>query len=174
MGLLPTEDKGSLGKLVKLEMKEFLASKSAKALKKKDDGNLDLIVRLFLECIYIYHSEAPKELDPTQFREVVLTTLPRRFLGDEDYLSQVPEIVRGYADYLKENYSLIDPDGFEKVLNDMDKKFVKAVGKVKKADRIPKDDTSNQLKSDGGKLGRNDPCPCGSGKKYKKCCLNKK
>ncbi len=23
-----------------------------------------------------------------------------------------------------------------------------------------------------GKVGRNDPCPCGSGKKYKKCCLN--
>jgi uncharacterized protein len=21
-----------------------------------------------------------------------------------------------------------------------------------------------------GKIGRNDPCPCGSGKKYKKCC----
>lgn len=23
------------------------------------------------------------------------------------------------------------------------------------------------------KVGRNDPCPCGSGKKYKQCCLNK-
>jgi len=23
------------------------------------------------------------------------------------------------------------------------------------------------------KIGRNDPCPCGSGKKYKKCCVNK-
>lgn len=22
----------------------------------------------------------------------------------------------------------------------------------------------------GEKIGRNDPCPCGSGKKYKKCC----
>ena len=22
------------------------------------------------------------------------------------------------------------------------------------------------------KVGRNDPCPCGSGKKYKNCCLN--
>jgi uncharacterized protein YecA (UPF0149 family) len=22
-------------------------------------------------------------------------------------------------------------------------------------------------------VGRNDPCPCGSGKKYKKCCLGK-
>ena len=25
----------------------------------------------------------------------------------------------------------------------------------------------------GKKVGRNDPCPCGSGKKYKKCCMNK-
>jgi hypothetical protein len=23
------------------------------------------------------------------------------------------------------------------------------------------------------KVGRNDPCPCGSGKKYKKCCYSK-
>ncbi|MEE9287487.1 MAG: SEC-C metal-binding domain-containing protein, partial [Gammaproteobacteria bacterium] len=22
-------------------------------------------------------------------------------------------------------------------------------------------------------IGRNDPCPCGSGRKYKKCCLGK-
>lgn len=27
-------------------------------------------------------------------------------------------------------------------------------------------------KRDANKVGRNDPCPCGSGKKYKKCCLN--
>ena len=24
--------------------------------------------------------------------------------------------------------------------------------------------------ADGKKIGRNDPCPCGSGKKYKNCC----
>jgi len=23
------------------------------------------------------------------------------------------------------------------------------------------------------KIGRNEPCPCGSGKKFKKCCLGK-
>jgi preprotein translocase subunit SecA len=28
-----------------------------------------------------------------------------------------------------------------------------------------------QIRKDAsGKVGRNDPCPCGSGKKYKKCC----
>ena len=26
------------------------------------------------------------------------------------------------------------------------------------------------LRRDSPKVGRNDPCPCGSGKKYKKCC----
>ena len=25
---------------------------------------------------------------------------------------------------------------------------------------------------DSAKIGRNDPCPCGSGKKYKNCCMN--
>ena len=26
------------------------------------------------------------------------------------------------------------------------------------------------VRRDMAKVGRNDPCPCGSGKKYKKCC----
>lgn len=30
------------------------------------------------------------------------------------------------------------------------------------------------IKKNGPKIGPNDPCPCGSGKKYKKCCMNKK
>jgi preprotein translocase subunit SecA len=29
---------------------------------------------------------------------------------------------------------------------------------------------SQTVKREGQKVGRNDPCPCGSGKKYKKCC----
>ena len=29
------------------------------------------------------------------------------------------------------------------------------------------------FRREGKKIGRNDPCPCGSGKKYKKCCLLK-
>ncbi|MCE5323397.1 preprotein translocase subunit SecA [bacterium] len=29
------------------------------------------------------------------------------------------------------------------------------------------------IKGKHGKIGRNDPCPCGSGKKFKKCCMGK-
>ena len=31
--------------------------------------------------------------------------------------------------------------------------------------------TAQNIKIEGKKIGRNDPCPCGSGKKYKKCGL---
>ena len=30
--------------------------------------------------------------------------------------------------------------------------------------------TAGTVKRSSAKVGRNDPCPCGSGKKYKKCC----
>ena len=29
------------------------------------------------------------------------------------------------------------------------------------------------IRNRGPRVGRNDPCPCGSGKKYKNCCLRK-
>jgi preprotein translocase subunit SecA len=35
--------------------------------------------------------------------------------------------------------------------------------------RVGGDDAVKQAKRDEPKVGRNDPCPCGSGKKYKKC-----
>jgi len=34
----------------------------------------------------------------------------------------------------------------------------------------PEEVKSNPVRRDTPKIGRNDPCPCGSGKKYKKCC----
>lgn len=38
--------------------------------------------------------------------------------------------------------------------------FLEAASGKQKPDRRP-----------GSRIGRNDPCPCGSGKKYKKCCM---
>ncbi|SKC91611.1 SEC-C metal-binding domain-containing protein [Maledivibacter halophilus] len=38
---------------------------------------------------------------------------------------------------------------------------------------IRKDYNRSRIVVNDKKIGRNEPCPCGSGKKYKKCCLNK-
>ena len=39
-----------------------------------------------------------------------------------------------------------------------------------KRKQIKKDFNKSKQVTVGEKIGRNDPCPCGSGKKYKKCC----
>jgi preprotein translocase subunit SecA len=43
------------------------------------------------------------------------------------------------------------------------------------SDLAPLDGILSDSRSDAGanRVGRNDPCPCGSGKKYKKCCMRK-
>lgn len=43
------------------------------------------------------------------------------------------------------------------------KTFSKTLGYIEEEENKPKFDATN--------IGRNDPCPCGSGKKYKKCCM---
>ena len=49
------------------------------------------------------------------------------------------------------------------------RKAVAHVTVTKGADTAPQDAPRNPVKA-AKKIGRNDPCPCGSGKKYKNCC----
>ena len=42
------------------------------------------------------------------------------------------------------------------------KAFSQTLGIIEEIEEKPEIDTTN--------VGRNDPCPCGSGKKFKKCC----
>ena len=46
---------------------------------------------------------------------------------------------------------------------------LEAINSVDKGGKIKTDETRTVI-NDGPKIGRNDPCPCGSGKKYKNCC----
>jgi len=53
-------------------------------------------------------------------------------------------------------------------------KEMKIIGnEIAKLSRKNKSEGPKSVSKVVGKVGRNDPCPCGSGKKYKKCCLNK-
>ncbi|WZO99583.1 preprotein translocase subunit SecA [Isosphaeraceae bacterium EP7] len=41
------------------------------------------------------------------------------------------------------------------------------------ASQEPSEKKAEPVRHTGQKVGRNDPCPCGSGKKYKSCCMRK-
>ena len=48
-----------------------------------------------------------------------------------------------------------------------------ATGEEKKEETPAAESASPVEYHPGPKFGRNDPCPCGSGRKYKKCCIGK-
>ena len=77
-----------------------------------------------------------------------------------------PQIKQRFIDIAKR----MEKDGVDfKSIRQM-KKWMKAHEaelKAEQAGGVPKVET---VVHEGPKIGRNDPCPCGSGKKYKKCC----
>jgi len=80
-----------------------------------------------------------------------------------------------YPEYFKLNQAF-----YIDVLNEKKEEFLtdKYIGIYKKIrpkdaifyDEEFDDDDVTPYKRESPKIGRNDPCPCGSGKKYKKCC----
>jgi preprotein translocase subunit SecA len=112
----------------------------------------------------------------------------KEHLLNMDYLREGIGL-RGYGqkdpkqEYKKEGFEL-----FQEMLYLLKESTIKALTHIKfqevsEADLQHEDQTKDLRYSDGAeevqktpyrrkgkKIGRNDPCPCGSGKKYKKCC----
>jgi len=59
----------------------------------------------------------------------------------------------------------MDPESTRRPILNVPSKvsLTKSLGKIR---------VNGTINNTGKKVGRNDPCPCGSGRKYKKCCLN--
>jgi preprotein translocase subunit SecA len=64
---------------------------------------------------------------------------------------------------------VVQKDDVEKFEEERRRKQERQVQLNKGAAGEESKDTSQTVKREGEKVGRNDPCPCGSGKKYKKC-----
>ncbi|MFH1087858.1 MAG: preprotein translocase subunit SecA [Chloroflexota bacterium] len=69
------------------------------------------------------------------------------------------------AVYKKEGHSL-----FESLLASIEHDVTHVIYHVTLTKQPPRPVPHHELVAGGRKAGRNDPCPCGSGKKYKQCC----
>ncbi len=90
--------------------------------------------------------------------------------------------LRGYAQSSPvQAYALEGFEIFENMLNNIDINILKFLLKSEVRQNIERKQTIKGNTQDGkekikskpkkvSKIGRNDPCPCGSGKKYKQCC----
>lgn len=96
-----------------------------------------------------------------------------RLLADEDYGGYMIPMLMLYHEHDK-NPSMrpepIGPEQREKVISSIAAGLVEAYLYFRQ-DEQPKVNTRRpEPQNTNVKIGRNDPCPCGSGKKYKRCC----
>ena len=121
---------------------------------------------------------------------ILLRSVDRRWM---DHIDDMDELKRGIG---LEAYGQRDPaqefkfrsyDIFNEMTDNIKNDTVRGILSVKirreedlQREEVAKDGTEshgggeksvvNKTVVNKNKVGRNDPCPCGSGKKYKKCC----
>jgi hypothetical protein len=68
----------------------------------------------------------------------------------------------------KEEFILLQKHEME-----LHKKLAAEIRNRESVETMPRSISESTIINDSDRVGRNDPCPCGSGKKFKKCCINK-
>ncbi len=121
-------------------------------------------------------------------RVILLKVIDQKWMDHLDNMDQMKQGINlqayGQRDPLVE-YRFLSFDIFEEMIENIQEETVKAlyhvrivVNKEIKRERVAEPIATNHSDESLGakptvkkaKVGRNDPCPCGSGKKYKQCC----
>ena len=154
-----------------------------------DDQTVESVTSVLTDKVITEYEEklssVPSEIVSEFERAISLRVMDTHWMEHINTMSILKEGIhlRGYAQenplraYTTEGYEL-----FEDLLDTIDKETTmfllkaevrqnaerKEVAKGKAADDESK--IAKKVPKKSTKVGRNDPCPCGSGKKYKQCC----
>ncbi len=162
-------------------------------LKVSDISDPDLqredLVDLLLEKSYQAYEKREEEIGADMLREiermVILRVVDQKWMDHLDAMDQLREGIglRGYGqkdpvvEYKIEGYEM-----FQNMIAAIHEDVVRYIFRVNVAppqqEQQRRNVVENKYQEEGSqkpirreqKVGRNDPCPCGSGKKYKKCC----
>ena len=162
-----------------------------KDIKKKDIEGItpeEVIDKIAKQVIAEYEEkikDIPQEISEEFEKVITLQVVDNYWMEHINTMSHLREGIhlRGYAQedplraYTMEGFEL-----FDSMLQKIDKDITifllkaeirhnverKAVSKKQITNES--DDTAKRTPKKSKKIGRNDPCPCGSGKKYKQCC----
>ena len=157
------------------------------------DASADEIKRFMKEEAKEAYAEKVKEFGEEAFREVervvLLRVVDQRWMDHIDAMDQLRQGIGlravGQIDpvraYAEEGF-----DMFEAMNESIREETVRIMYHVQNPEKMERKQVAKEVKTvnpDSGvqepirrtekKIGRNDPCPCGSGKKYKHCCGKK-
>ena len=148
----------------------------------------DAVINFIYEKVTVEYEEKIKEL-PQEIKDefekaISLNVIDKYWTENINALAHLREAVmmRGYGgqDPLRA-YSMDGVEMYEAMLKNIDKDITLFLLRAEVKQNIErkevvknkltndKDETTSKSQAKSKKIGRNDPCPCGSGKKYKQC-----
>ena len=141
----------------------------------------DIVIKDYNEKL----SDVPKEIQNDFEKAITLRVLDKNWMNQLDNMEQLKEGIglRGYAQTNPlQAYALEGFQMFDNMLKETNKEITTYLLKAEVRQNLERHENKNIKTNDSSegtkktpkkvenKIGRNDPCPCGSGKKYKQCC----
>ena len=129
--------------------------------------------------------EVPEEIQSDFEKSIALRVLDKNWMEQLDSMEHLKEGIglRGYAQTNPlQAYALEGFELFDSMLRDTNKEVTTFLLKAEVRQNLEREEVKNVKTNDSkegskkvpkkseSKVGRNDLCPCGSGKKYKQCC----
>lgn len=163
--------------------KEKLVEKDleSKEISEIQDFIYDLVVKDYNEKL----SEISEDIQDDFEKSITLRILDKNWMEQLDNMEHLKEGIglRGYAQTNPlQAYALEGFEMFDSMLRDTNKEITTFLLKAEVRQNLERVENKNIKTNDSKesikktpkksqeKTGRNDPCPCGSGKKYKNCC----
>jgi preprotein translocase subunit SecA len=159
-----------------------------------DEEARSLLTDLVFEVLSNAYNKREEEIGYTVARQIekmiMLRSIDMLWMEHLDSMDSLRDGIglQGYGqkdplvEYKKESYRM-----FQSLLGSIEENVLSAIFKVQVVKKVESPMENKNIKASGGseeeasasspeivkKISRNDPCPCGSGKKYKKCCMGK-
>ena len=170
-------------------LEDVFLPKGALTVEQLDKMTKEEIREKFIDKAHKLYEEKEKDLGSEQMREVERVVLLRsvdiKWMDHIDAMEQLKQGMglRAYRqrDPVQE-YQIEGMNMFDEMIFHIKEETVKFLYRIKAERKIERervanptstnydDSTKRQPIRKEKKIGRNDPCPCGSGKKYKNCC----
>ena len=152
---------------------------------KSNEETIDFIYDIVIEDYNKKLEEVPQEIQDDFEKSISLKVIDKNWMNQLDEMEALKEGVglRGYAQsnplqvYALEGFEL-----FDRMLATISSEISNFLLNAEIRQNIEREEVKNIKTNDGkegvkstpkkntNKVKRNDPCPCGSGKKYKQCC----
>ncbi len=156
------------GKQIALEVAAFLDSPRAQALAGLAREDVRRITEAFLAVCYEELGKAPRLLDGQDAHFALGHALPGRLAPRDPLAEHVPAVLAAYFEHLEETQIVSEAFEVKRALHATEQEFLETVRTGSSAHHHGPS-RRDPFVHGAPKLGRNDPCSCGSGMKYKKC-----